>query len=124
MQSWHLITGGQNTVCYAALAEYVVAVDACRDDPTVMAWSLANEPRCEGDYSGSKLQACAPSLHLNLLCLVLCTVLLSYSAEHCGWYCILLRHSSCQLYIPSSFVPCIVTSCAIRRLRKCCQNLM
>ena len=27
-----------------------------RDDPTILAWELANEPRCEGDYSGSILQ--------------------------------------------------------------------
>lgn len=27
-----------------------------RDDPTIMAWSLANEPRCQGDYSGATLQ--------------------------------------------------------------------
>ena len=27
-----------------------------RDDPTILAWSLANEPRCEGDFSGSSLQ--------------------------------------------------------------------
>ncbi|KAA6412341.1 MAG: mannan endo-1 [Trebouxia sp. A1-2] len=27
-----------------------------RDDPTILGWSLANEPRCEGDYSGSSLQ--------------------------------------------------------------------
>ncbi|KAK9797750.1 hypothetical protein WJX73_006133 [Symbiochloris irregularis] len=26
-----------------------------RDDPTIMAWSLSNEPRCDGDYSGSVL---------------------------------------------------------------------
>jgi endo-1,4-beta-mannosidase len=32
-------------------------VPACRDDPTIMAWSLANEPRCQGDYSGATLQA-------------------------------------------------------------------
>lgn len=30
---------------------------SCRDDPTIMAWSLANEPRCQGDYSGAMLQA-------------------------------------------------------------------
>jgi hypothetical protein len=29
---------------------------SCRDDPTIMAWGLANEARCVGDYSGSKLQ--------------------------------------------------------------------
>ena len=28
----------------------------CRDDPTILAWSLSNEPRCDGDYSGSSLQ--------------------------------------------------------------------
>ena len=28
----------------------------CRDDPTIMAWSVANEPRCQGDWSGSILQ--------------------------------------------------------------------
>lgn len=28
-----------------------------RDDPTIMAWELCNEPRCEGDFSGSALQA-------------------------------------------------------------------
>jgi hypothetical protein len=28
-----------------------------RDDPTILAWELANEPRCNGDFSGSKLQA-------------------------------------------------------------------
>eukprot|EP00891_Asterochloris_glomerata_P001789 jgi/Astpho2/1789/e_gw1.00037.6.1_t len=27
-----------------------------RDDPTILAWSLSNEPRCDGDYSGSSLQ--------------------------------------------------------------------
>ncbi|KAL3156379.1 hypothetical protein ABBQ38_000693 [Trebouxia sp. C0009 RCD-2024] len=27
-----------------------------RDDPAILAWSLANEPRCEGDFSGSSLQ--------------------------------------------------------------------
>ena len=32
------------------------AVVCCRDDPTILAWSLANEPRCDGDYSGSSLQ--------------------------------------------------------------------
>ena len=26
---------------------------ACRDDPTVLAWSLANEPRCRGDVRGA-----------------------------------------------------------------------
>lgn len=25
-----------------------------------MAWSLANEPRCQGDYSGATLQASKP----------------------------------------------------------------
>ncbi|KAK9842996.1 hypothetical protein WJX74_005452 [Apatococcus lobatus] len=29
---------------------------AYRDDPVIMAWMLANEPRCQGDYSGSILQ--------------------------------------------------------------------
>ena len=28
-----------------------------RDDATIMAWELCNEPRCEGDFSGSILQA-------------------------------------------------------------------
>ena len=32
------------------------AVVCCRDDPTILAWSLSNEPRCDGDYSGSSLQ--------------------------------------------------------------------
>ena len=27
-----------------------------RDDPTIMAWELCNEPRCEGDFSASILQ--------------------------------------------------------------------
>lgn len=26
-----------------------------RDEPTILGWSLANEPKCEGDYSGSVL---------------------------------------------------------------------
>ena len=32
------------------------AMFCCRDDPTILAWSLSNEPRCDGDYSGSSLQ--------------------------------------------------------------------
>lgn len=27
-----------------------------RDEPAIMAWSLANEPRCQGDFSGATLQ--------------------------------------------------------------------
>ncbi|KAK9846590.1 hypothetical protein WJX81_007289 [Elliptochloris bilobata] len=27
-----------------------------RDDPTILAWELCNEPRCEGDFSGSIVQ--------------------------------------------------------------------
>ena len=38
--------------------QMVMLPGICRDDPTILAWSLANEPRCEGDYSGSSLQVC------------------------------------------------------------------
>lgn len=27
-----------------------------KDDPTIFAWELMNEPRCESDPSGNKLQ--------------------------------------------------------------------
>lgn len=37
---------------------------AYRDDPVIMAWMLANEPRCQGDYSGSILQV---SQHLQTM---------------------------------------------------------
>jgi hypothetical protein len=30
------------------------------EDPTIMAWELANEPRCDGDFSGSRLQVSRP----------------------------------------------------------------
>lgn len=31
-----------------------------RDEPTILGWSLANEPKCEGDYSGSVLSVRPP----------------------------------------------------------------
>lgn len=29
-----------------------------KDDPTIFAWELMNEPRCESDPTGNKLQVC------------------------------------------------------------------
>lgn len=37
------------------IAVYSLPIQSLRDDPTIMAWSLANAPRCVGDYSGSTL---------------------------------------------------------------------
>lgn len=58
-----------------------------RDDPTILGWSLANEPRCEGDYSGSSLQvsccsdACGisclldPAMHIRIDCTLGCVLM-------------------------------------------------
>jgi len=32
-----------------------------KDDPTIFAWELMNEPRCTSDPSGDKLQVCCSS---------------------------------------------------------------
>ena len=33
-----------------------------KDDPTIFAWELMNEPRCTSDPSGDKLQVCSSKL--------------------------------------------------------------
>lgn len=43
-----------------------------KDDRTIFAWELMNEPRCLSDPTGNKLQVCLPPYHLLLPLLLLC----------------------------------------------------
>jgi mannan endo-1,4-beta-mannosidase len=43
--------------CYIMLCHVVSFVHCCRNDPTIHSWDLANEPRCEGDGSCSRIAA-------------------------------------------------------------------
>ncbi len=44
-----------NQIRSAALSLIPAVCVPDRDDPTILAWELCNEPRCEGDFSGSIL---------------------------------------------------------------------
>lgn len=55
MHMWQSVVTRMNTITGVAY----------KDDPTILAWELINEPRCETDLSGQTFQV----LHVDASCL-------------------------------------------------------